>query len=543
MKKILFIVLTICSLGLLGACDENEYMLDDITTITPKIEIPEDALLLQGNNGETVTLKAALSNPAGIETVELVCDAWGLDERIEVNASSYELNREVTVPVSAVTGLYVVKVTLNSKNQLTLTKEINVLVGMKDEVAPTFVLSSDTELQYKASFDIVLKLTDNVGLKSLKIWSDEEASVLDSIELEGLQNYDYTKTVTLPASYRNKTIAIQMALTDLVGNVTTNSDAPFVFKVNVLPETLYLVGGATEAGWTETAAIPFTKVGEGKFEILARLKTDGYGFKFIAERDWDHGVWGLEEEITEPLPSEYQGALYEGTDSKNIPPVATEGMYKIEVDLDASTFSIKPNKIPEQLYLVGGSCIADWTPANGILFEKRAEGLFRNYSYLVAAGGGIKFLGQTTDWGPDNWGKGATENSLLFDSQTNIDMPEGDGFYSIDVDFNAYSYTLTKQVWGIIGDATANGWDNITPMTLEPMDKGSYKWVLKNTPVLAGGLKFKTDASNWDYNFGGTGLSGEAVSDGGNITITEAGNYDIELDLTPGNYTYSIVKK
>ena len=70
MKKILFIVLTICSLGLLGACDENEYMLDDITTITPKIEIPEDALLLQGNNGETVTLKAALSNPAGIETVE-----------------------------------------------------------------------------------------------------------------------------------------------------------------------------------------------------------------------------------------------------------------------------------------------------------------------------------------------------------------------------------------------------------------------------------------------------------------------------------------
>ena len=97
-----------------------------------------------------------------------------------------------------------VKVTLNSKNQLTLTKEINVLVGMKDEVAPTFVLSSDTELQYKASFDIVLKLTDNVGLKSLKIWSDEEASVLDSIELEGLQNYDYTKTVTLPASYRTK---------------------------------------------------------------------------------------------------------------------------------------------------------------------------------------------------------------------------------------------------------------------------------------------------------------------------------------------------
>lgn len=80
-------------------------------------------------------------------------------------------------------------------------------------------------------------------------------------------------------------------------------------------------------------------------------------------------------------------------------------------------------------------------------------------------------------------------------------------------------------------------------MTLEPMDKGSYKWVLKNTPVLAGGLKFKTDASSWDYNFGGTGLSGEAVLDGGNITITEAGNYDIELDLTPGNYIYSIVKK
>jgi len=175
MKKKLFFLATILSLGLFSACDDNEYMLDDSSTVTPQMEIAEEDVVIQTNGGSTIQLKAEMSNPSGIASVTLVAAGLGLEETIEVNAPNYTLNKAFTVPAGTQAGLYLVNVTVNSKNLITLTKEIKVLVGISDDdTDPVLTLLTDPEEQFKSSVDFQLKVTDNLGLKSIKVWSDDD---------------------------------------------------------------------------------------------------------------------------------------------------------------------------------------------------------------------------------------------------------------------------------------------------------------------------------------------------------------------------------
>lgn len=317
MKKKLFFLTTILSLGFLSGCDDNEYMLDDPSTVTPKIEIAEEDVIVQGNNGATVQFKATITNLNGIASVDIKSPELGLEEKINVDAPSYTLNKDYTIPASTQEGLYLVSITANSKNLLTLTKEIKLFVGnASDDTAPVVALLTDTEEQFKSTVDFRLKLTDNLGLKSIKVWSDDSEVIKDSIDLDGLAEYEYANLFTLPINYTAKTVVIKAEAIDLFGNKTAME--PATFKVNVLPEELYLIGGATDAGWEPVDAIQFNRVGEGKFELVANLKSDGYGFKFISAKNWDHGIWGFEAESSELLDDGYEGKLFEGAASQNI---------------------------------------------------------------------------------------------------------------------------------------------------------------------------------------------------------------------------------
>ena len=543
MKKKLFFLATLLSLGFLTACDDdNEYMLDDSSTVTPTIVIAEEDVVIQGNNGSTIEFKATIANPSGIASVALASPELGLKETIEVNAPTYSLSKSFTIPAGTQEGLYLVSVTANSKNLITLTKEIKVLVGnVSDDTPPAFTLLTDTELQYKSSVDFKLKVTDNLGLRTIKIWSDDEASVSDVIDLDGIAEYEYQNIFTLPTNYMGKTLVIKAEATDLLGNKAEMT--PATFKVNVLPEELYLIGGTTEAGWEPADAIAFNNTGEGKFELIATLLSDGYGFKFIGAKDWNHGVWGFETEVSELLVDGYTGTLFESGGSANIPPVADPGLYKITVDIENLTFSINKITFPDNLFLVGGSTPAGWSENDALPFKKLDLGKFRIYTYLVAADGGLKFLPQKGSWNND-WGMNPDKpGALMVEGEANVPVAE-DGFYSIEVDFNAMTYELVKMTFGIIGGF--NGWVDITPMTFNPV-KGNYQFTTTQAFTTAGEFKFKWDGSDWSYNFGSPTvageLSGEATFGGENIKISEIGTYDIVLNLDPEGYTYSVTKK
>ena len=85
MKKILFFLALVVSVGFLTACDdENEYLLGNPEGITPKIEVPAGSMLIQTEQGAEIEIKADLANPSGLESVHIACTAVGMDDLIAI---------------------------------------------------------------------------------------------------------------------------------------------------------------------------------------------------------------------------------------------------------------------------------------------------------------------------------------------------------------------------------------------------------------------------------------------------------------------------
>lgn len=193
-------------------------------------------------------------------------------------------------------------------------------------------------------------------------------------------------------------------------------------------------------------------------------------------------------------------------------------------------------------YLVGGSTSAGWEPSAGIPMNLYTTGdddtskdKFEIFVYLVAGDGGFKFLPTTAGW---DGALGMVSEGVLTaeDGAENVTVEE-DGFYRLRVDREALTYEAVKTTWGIIGDATAGGWDADTDMTFEG-GKGSYTWTI-TTNLTPGELKFRANDA-WDINMGGT--ESNLTQDGGNLTIADAGNYTITLTLSPQGYTARVSK-
>lgn len=175
-----------------------------------------------------------------------------------------------------------------------------------------------------------------------------------------------------------------------------------------------------------------------------------------------------------------------------------------------------------------------WDPANEttILKSVNNDDNYEGYLYLTAAGG-FKF---TT--GPNwdvNYGDSGADGTLDSGGD-NISVAE-DGFYKINVNLGTLTYTLTKTTWGVIGSATANGWDSDQDLTY---DETSGLW----TAVLdlgIGEIKFRAN-DGWDLNYGDTGANGILTEGGDNIAIATPGSYIVTLQLGAPDYTYSIVR-
>lgn len=75
----------------------------------------------------------------------------------------------------------------------------------------------------------------------------------------------------------------------------------------------------------------------------------------------------------------------------------------------------------------------------------------------------------------------------------------------------------------MIGDATAGGWNEDTPMTYNATERC---WEAKGVTLKKGDLKFRAN-NGWDINWGGKGLA--ALTQSGDNLKVEAGTYDIKL--------------
>ena len=87
--------------------------------------------------------------------------------------------------------------------------------------------------------------------------------------------------------------------------------------------------------------------------------------------------------------------------------------------------------------------------------------------------------------------------------------------------------------WGLVGDATENGWDG---PDMEMYEIGTDQYALYAN-LVAGEMKFRFD-EDWGVNYGDDGTDGSLEPGGANIPIPADGAYLITFDLA--NLTYAI---
>lgn len=176
----------------------------------------------------------------------------------------------------------------------------------------------------------------------------------------------------------------------------------------------------------------------------------------------------------------------------------------------------------------------DWTPETAPpLASENNDDRYEGFVYFDSPNTEFKFTLER-NWDV-NWGDEGQDGTLDENSGTNI-LEEEAGFYLINVNLNDLTYTTTRTDWGVIGDATPDGWDADQDMTYIPEDK---VWRI-TLDLVAGEMKFRAN-DDWVIDFGDNDQDGFLEFGGANIPVPEAGNYTVEMDLSnPTDYTFTL---
>lgn len=182
----------------------------------------------------------------------------------------------------------------------------------------------------------------------------------------------------------------------------------------------------------------------------------------------------------------------------------------------------------------------DWAPDKSPMVKSTAASPDNVEGYVYMAGASNLWkIASKPNWDGPNYGAGATAGTLDA-AGDNITLPAG--YYKINVNtaVNPMTYTAIATVWGVIGDATPNGWGGQTDMTYIPNSLVfSLAAHLTGTVATPKYIKFR-GTSDWSVNYGAPAGSNSLVAGGDNIAITIEDDYAITLDLShPQQYTYS----
>jgi hypothetical protein len=184
------------------------------------------------------------------------------------------------------------------------------------------------------------------------------------------------------------------------------------------------------------------------------------------------------------------------------------------------------------IYVPGGH--NSWDPANTttVLASVGSNDYYEGYLWF-GAGNEFKFT-EGPNWDVNYGDNGA--DGTLDAGGANIVAGEA-GYYKLNVALDTLAYTMLKTDWGIIGSATADGWDADQNMTYDP-DSGYWSAILE---LSTGEIKFRANDA-WDVNYGDDGANGILEQNGANIPIAEAGKYLIKMKLGVPDYTFSLEK-
>jgi hypothetical protein len=201
--------------------------------------------------------------------------------------------------------------------------------------------------------------------------------------------------------------------------------------------------------------------------------------------------------------------------------------------LKSGKFSLKSAMAYPVIYVPGGH--NSWDPADttSVLASVLSDNNYEGYLWFGSAGNEFKFT-EGPNWDV-NYGDDGADGTL---DAGGANIVSGDaGYYKLNVDLTAKTYTMLKTDWGIIGSATADGWDADQNMTYDETEE-IWSVILE---LNAGEIKFRAN-DGWDLNYGDDGANGILEQGGANIAIAEMGKYQIRLKLGAPDYTYTVEK-
>lgn len=183
-----------------------------------------------------------------------------------------------------------------------------------------------------------------------------------------------------------------------------------------------------------------------------------------------------------------------------------------------------------------GSTFADWSPDKSpqVKSTVTAPDNLEGYVYMSKTSNQWKFATQP-NWDGPNYTAGTVPGTL---SETGDNIASPAGYYKINVNAapTPMTYTAVATAWGVIGDASPNGWNDETALTYSP----TLRTWNGGMSLSAAYIKFRANHS-WDFNYGSDLADGKLSAGGANIQIALAADYAITLDLSnPNAYTYSV---
>ena len=394
------------------------------------------------------------------------------------------------------------------------------------------------------------EITNEDGSKSIAIEVDDNF-MADRDELESAVNTLYGRRPiarTIPVNVvglieLNKLVVAATATTTF----TATPDAPEI------AEAYYIVGGAS-GDWAGTAASKALKFNHSSKDVyddpvftIVMDAAEGDTWFAIGDdkacdaitndNDWSqlfgtklgNGKNGTEGSLDRRTKLSDDGSFCVPAGHKKI---------RVIINMMDYTYQISSLDFGEYFYEIGNE--GGWG-VNHALYGGDGDGKYLGYYYLD---GEYKFKPNADNWDDDlEYVDGTTLGGTLTPGGGPNCPDPGAGFYRINLDASALSYSLTKvDVISIIGDF--NGWGSDVDMTYN-VEAGCWEGTAE---VNTNGFKFRMN-HDWTISWGGANGDGKLYSNltennGANIIVDEAGTYKFQLYISyEGNNKVVITKQ
>ena len=273
-----------------------------------------------------------------------------------------------------------------------------------------------------------------------------------------------------------------------------------------------MVGSATPGGWgnPDIPDLPFYSTATA--DVYVAYVTLGNGeIKFRKDNLWteNYGDTGAD------------GTLEANGD--NIP--VSAGSYMITLNMSNLTYTIEPFTWG----LVGSATTNGWDGPDMMLNYNSFGDDWRTVVSLND--GEVKFR-FNNDWGL-NYGDSGADGSLE-NGGDNIAISAGNYLIIFNPITLTYSFE-EMDVWGLVGSATANGWDGPNQKFVPDFGINEDHYYINGAVLSDGEIKVRQNDA-WAVNYGSSSFNSVSTTneldlDGSNIPVT-SGTYNVILDFS-----------